>query len=143
MDILTSRRTASSMRATRGTIPRDCRIAKATRANLLLIGRQARAEEVVSALWPRTGLTTWRPGRRLWLPEEAETLILYDADCLWSGEQINLSQWLESRTGRTQIVTTSFGPLLARVEANAFLATLYYRLNTICVDLRELEDRFR
>jgi hypothetical protein len=137
MEILGSSRAQSEPVGHGRVVPRDCRIARACRANLFLIGRTTRVEPVIDALWPGAARVAWRPGRRLWFPFEAETFVLYDVDCLWRGEQRRLTEWLTARAGRTQLVTTSTEPLTDRVQANAFLDMLYYRLNTICVDLRD------
>jgi hypothetical protein len=137
MDTVGSSRAQPEPVARAQAVPRDCRIAKASRSNLFLIGRTTRVEPVIDALWPGVAHVGWRPGRRLWFPFEAETFVLYDVDCLWRGEQRRLMEWLTARGGRTQLVTTSTEPLTDRVQANAFLDTLYYRLNTVCVDLRD------
>ncbi len=111
-------------------------MARTTGTNLLLIGRTTLTEPIIRALWGDAEPSTWRPGRRLSFPIEAELVVLYDVDSLWHAEQVRLSQWLESRIRPAQIVSTTAEPLWARVASEAFLATLYYRLNTICVDLR-------
>ncbi len=69
------------------------------------------------------------------LTESAHTLILHDIAALPPGEQQMLSDWLSSEHPRTQIVTTSAEALLPLVTSGAFLATLYYRLNVIYVDV--------
>lgn len=117
-------------------VPPACRIAKATGANLLLIGARTLTEPIIGALWPGVDLPIWRPGRHFLLPVEAETLVLYDVDSLWHAEQLHLARWLESRTRPTQVVSTSLELLTARVASDALFAMLYYRLNTFCIDLR-------
>jgi len=67
--------------------------------------------------------------------ESANTLILHDVAALPPGEQQMLSDWLSSGNRRTQVVTTSAEALLPLVTTGAFLATLYYRLNVIYVDV--------
>ena len=67
--------------------------------------------------------------------ESFNTLILHDVAALGSGEQQMLSDWLSSEHRRTQVVTTSPEALLPLVTSGAFLATLYYRLNIIYVDV--------
>jgi hypothetical protein len=67
--------------------------------------------------------------------ESANTLILHDVAALQPGEQQMLSDWLSSGNPRTQVVTTSPETLLPLVTSGAFLATLYYRLNVIYVDV--------
>jgi glutamate racemase len=67
--------------------------------------------------------------------ESANTLILHDVAALPPGEQQMLSDWLSSENRRTQVVTTNPEALLPLVTSGAFLATLYYRLNVIYVDV--------
>jgi transcriptional regulator of acetoin/glycerol metabolism len=43
--------------------------------------------------------------------------------------------WLETRPRRIQIVSTTSAPLQGRVESGAFNDTLYFRLNTVRIDL--------
>ena len=50
-------------------------------------------------------------------------------------DQQRLVEWLERAAGRTQVVATSRTALLPRVDAGTFIDTLYYRLNTIALDL--------
>jgi hypothetical protein len=121
----------------RHPVPCDCRLAQAAGANLLLIGNAAVTGEIIGALWPCTGWPTWRPGQSLTLPVDAPTVILYGVEMLGRTDQSRLSEWLESRPRRAQVVSTSTVPLLPGAGDNRFSPTLYYRLNTICVDLRE------
>ena len=67
--------------------------------------------------------------------ESVNTLILLDIAALPPGEQQMLSDWLSRENRRTQVVTTSAETLLPLVTSGAFLATLYYRLNVIYVDV--------
>jgi transcriptional regulator of acetoin/glycerol metabolism len=50
-------------------------------------------------------------------------------------EQIRLLEWLALAAGRTQVISTSVAPLFPRVQAGSFIDTLYYRLNTVYVDV--------
>jgi DNA-binding NtrC family response regulator len=61
-------------------------------------------------------------------------MVLQDVGALCPEEQRRLLNWLEESGGRTQVVSTSAEPLLARVTEGSFLDTLYYRLNTVCVE---------
>jgi transcriptional regulator of acetoin/glycerol metabolism len=49
--------------------------------------------------------------------------------------QIHLLEWLAAAIGRIQVVCTTPAPLLPQVRAGAFIDTLYYRLNTVYVDV--------
>ena len=59
------------------------------------------------------------------------TLIVAEVGCLTSDSLDRLAEWLDTPFGRVQIVSTSSTPLLERVRAGAFPASLYYRLNTV------------
>ena len=61
--------------------------------------------------------------------------MLHDVGALTTDDQLRLLDWLERAEGRTQVVSTSSAPLLPRVHAGSFIDTLYYRLNTVCVDV--------
>jgi DNA-binding NtrC family response regulator len=81
----------------------------------------------------------WNCGRLpLALPslELANTLILHDVASLSTGEQQTLSDWLSGESRRPQIVSTSREALYPLVTSGGFLASLYYRLNIIYVDVR-------
>jgi transcriptional regulator of acetoin/glycerol metabolism len=49
--------------------------------------------------------------------------------------QLQLLDWSARTQGRIQIVSMTSVPLIPRVQIGAFLDTLYYRLNTVCVDV--------
>jgi transcriptional regulator of acetoin/glycerol metabolism len=49
--------------------------------------------------------------------------------------QLQLLDWSARTQGRIQIVSMTSVPLIPRVQMGAFLGTLYYRLNTVCVDV--------
>jgi hypothetical protein len=61
--------------------------------------------------------------------------VLRDVHGLTPADQLELLDWLELAEGRTQVVSTSSTPLLPRVHSGEFIDTLYYRLNTVCVDV--------
>jgi transcriptional regulator of acetoin/glycerol metabolism len=63
--------------------------------------------------------------------------VIRNVDTLSAGEQKTLLEWLESATTRTQVITTATAALTPLVEAGAFDETLYYRLNTVYIDLSE------
>lgn len=120
-------------------LPEDWRLARRTRTNLLLIHSDTAASNVLDLLQPDLDgpIATWCPGERLVLPPAslAGTIVLQDVGSLAKEDQHLLLEWLERSSGRTQVVSTTTAPLLPRVEAGAFSDTLYYRLNTVCVDV--------
>jgi DNA-binding NtrC family response regulator len=86
---------------------------------------------------PEEPVASWCPGERLVLPPAARagTMILKDVGALAPEDQHRLLDWLEAAAGRTQVVSTTPATLLPRVEAGTFIEQLYYRLNTVCVDM--------
>ena len=109
------------------------------RVNLLLMGVDSVIQEAleIGLLDLHEPIATWRPGEPLVLPTVARagTMILHDVGALSIDDQRRLLQWLDWAAGRTQVVSTTPGRLLPRVESGRFLDTLYYRLNTICLDV--------
>jgi len=108
------------------------------RVNLLLMGHEDVVQPMVDSLAARfhQPVGTWSPGERLVLPpaDRTGTMVLNDVGALALQEQIQLLEWLGTAIGRTQVVSTTSAPLLPRVESGKFIDTLYYRLNTVCVD---------
>ena len=110
------------------------------RVNVLLIGIDGMVWNILKTLLPdlREPVTTWCPGDPLVLPPVGTigTLILHDVGAMAHNNQLQLLDWSACTQGRIQIVSmTLFFPLIPRVQMGAFLGTLYYRLNTVCVDV--------
>lgn len=119
-------------------LPEDWRLARTARVNLLLIHRNRPIDNVIQMIsgdLPQP-VATWRPGERLVLPTfgRTGTMVIHDVGSLSKEDQQRLLKWLERAAGQTQIVSTTQTPLLPRVQAGRFDDTLYYRLNTVCVD---------
>jgi transcriptional regulator of acetoin/glycerol metabolism len=136
-DFANTTRVAGSIE-TFSQLPEDCRLARAAGVNLLIVipeGTNGFAELLIAEL--ATPVVAWRPGERLMLPQPAQTgtLLLHNVGALAPHDQGYLLEWLERAAGRTQVVSTTPVPLLPLVQAGTFLARLYYRLNTVCVDL--------
>jgi DNA-binding NtrC family response regulator len=74
------------------------------------------------------------------LPPSSQSgiVVLRDVDALKPEEQVGLLNWVDSARNRRQVVSTASAPLLPMVEARAFDAALYYRLNTVYIDLTVL-----
>jgi hypothetical protein len=117
----------------------DWRLACSARANLLVIGLNGPIDQVVDSLGPDVGelIGTWCCGERLALPPSGKrgTVILHGVSGLPHADQVTLLGWLEQSDRAAQVVSTSLESLLPRVEAGTFIDTLYYRLNTICVEV--------
>ena len=75
---------------------------------------------------------------RLRLPASSrrvDTLIIRNVDTLTHDEQQDLGEWMEATQDQSRVVCTTAAPLFAMVEARAFSDALYYRLNSVYVDL--------
>jgi hypothetical protein len=117
----------------------DLNIARSARANLLVVGPEPLVKNVLKLVAPagkREPVVQAGEGR-LQLPASSRpsTLVIQDVDMLTTGEQRRLLEWLDGANTRTQVISTASTPLLSRVEAHTFNETLYYRLNTIYIDL--------
>jgi hypothetical protein len=120
----------------------DLNLARTTRANLLLVGTEGLVLNLVSVLVPdlSPGLTSRRRNRRLLLPPASSrvaAVVIRDVDALTPEDQLGLFNWLDAAKNGTQVVSTASAPLLPLVETGAFNAALYYRLNTVYINLSE------
>jgi Sigma-54 interaction domain len=101
--------------------------------NLLIVGKESAVAPTVLALMSDFYRNVYR-----WpeVPDGIDsgvdtTLIVSEVGCLTSVSLDRLVQWLDTSLARVQIVSTSSTSLLERVQAGAFPASLYYRLNTV------------
>mgnify|MGYP003398537989 CR=1 FL=1 len=131
------------------TLPDHWRMARAAHVDLLLMG-MPRVNLLLTApdgvvrfvlesllLDLQEPIERWRIGQKLALPatDDSGTLVLHEVGTLPTDDQLRLLDWLERAEGRTQVISTSTAALLPRVHAGGFIDTLYYRLNTVCVDV--------
>jgi hypothetical protein len=120
----------------------DLNIARVTRANLLVVGPEPLVRNLLSLVASgtrRDAMVDAKAGR-LELPASGarpSTIVVLDVDALTTSEQRRLLEWLDEATSHIQVISTASLPLLSRVEARTFNETLYYRLNTIYIDLFE------
>jgi hypothetical protein len=107
--------------------------------NLLLSGMDDVVQNILETILSDldTPIASWYPGERLVLPPvpRAGTMILHDVGAMNREDQLRLLAWSELAAGKTRIVSTASTPLLPLVSAGTFNDTLYYRLNTIFVDV--------
>lgn len=118
--------------------PTDWRVILRTRANVLVIGpKEALAAFLQSARSEmRDPVRTSGPTLAPFL-DGVRTLILTDVDALASTDQRRLRRWFDDRrTADVQIISLTSEPLYSLVSANAFDAQLYYRLNTVVLELQ-------
>jgi len=120
----------------------DLNIARISRANLLVVGPALLVRNLLSlvARGTRRDAIVHATAGRLELPASGArptTIVVHDVDTLITSEQQRLLEWLDAATTHVQVISTASMPLLSRVEARTFNETLYYRLNTIYIDLFE------
>jgi hypothetical protein len=119
----------------------DRELARRTRTNVMVVGSERGASDVVVSLWRYFDgpVIVRRDGERLRLAPTSEpvgTIVLHGVDTLTRQEQRALNHWLDAAAGRTRVISTAPPSLLSLVEEERFDSQLYYRLNTICLDLR-------
>lgn len=119
---------------------KDLQIGGTPRTNLLLLGADEGIGIVLEMLRleHREPILKWHPGQPLELPSPgtAATLVLHDVSELTSTDQDRLLRWLDKAARQIRVVSTTAEPLWPSVETGVFSDMLYYRLNTVCVDLR-------
>jgi hypothetical protein len=117
----------------------DLQLLRMPRVNVLLVGPDGVVENVLDMVRPdlRKPIDVWHRGSPLVLPtpSRAATFVLREIAGLAPDDQLRLVQWLDTVPTRAQIISTASAPLLPRVQCGRFLEALYYRLNTVCVDL--------
>lgn len=111
-----------------------------TKVNLLVIGPDCLVMNVIRRVIadvPASIVIPCETGRlplsRLSLPPG--TLVFRDVDALDADGQALVFEWLESASSERQIVSTASASLLPLVDAGAFDRRLYYRLNTVYINL--------
>jgi len=118
---------------------KDLQVAGMPRTNLLLVGSPGATRIVMEMLWLelREPILTWRPGQPLELPApgRASTLVLHDINELTGDEQHRMLRWMDQTGTRIRVVSTTRTSLWPLVKTRAFNDALYYRLNTVCVDI--------
>jgi len=128
-----------------GVVQREFPFLGPLSANMLLIGvNRASRHQVESSLVGLGLVSSWEPGEPLVLPPIADTgtLFLHEVGSLSHDDQLRLLDWLDLAAGRTRVVSTSAASLFARVEAGLFIEKLYYRLNTVSLNVSQGADTF-
>ena len=118
---------------------KDLQVAGMPRTNLLFVGSPGAVRIVMEMLWVelREPILTWRPGQTLDLPTpgRASTLVLHDVNNPTADEQRRMQDWLDQTAGRIRVVSTTRTSLWPLLKSGVFHDALYYRLNTVCVDI--------
>jgi hypothetical protein len=116
----------------------DWRALHAMRPNLLMRGPDAATDGAIQALGPALGtpIHRWRADMPLPVPAHSQEMLLLRNLIALDGErQTKLSRWLEATGGRVQVVSTTPVPVYPLTRRGLFLASLYYRLNVMCIDV--------
>src|SRR5262245_56647551 len=106
--------------------------------NVLIRADKSRLEQTMFALTPhlRPEVIHWRAGLTLQLPEAFEgTLVIEGLEKLSPAECQALYDWLTNRKSRVQIVSSTDEDPLHLITTCGFPVALYYRLNTVVLDL--------
>ena len=122
----------------RSRLPDDTILRGMPPVNLLLTGGDVVVQSVLETLLGDHDqpIASWWPGQRLVLPmPRPSMMILHDVGALALEDQQHLLEWLERDIGRTKVVSTTPAPLMPLVEKGAFNDTLYYRLNTVSIEV--------
>ena len=119
---------------------RDLTIARNTRANVLVFGPEQAVSNALALMIVDVEHATVidRSTERFRLPSAVKrvpTVIIRNVDALSHDEQRELVDLLLVSKGHSRVIATTSRSLFALVDTREFSATLYYRLNTVYVDL--------
>ena len=118
---------------------KDLQVGVLPRTNVLVVGSSEATRIVLDMLRLdlRGPVLKWRPGQPLELPTRgrAATMVLEDLTRLTSDEQARILGWLDQVVGQVRVVSTTTVPIWPRVAEGQFNEVLYYRLNTVYVDV--------
>jgi hypothetical protein len=118
---------------------RDLQAGAMPRTNVLVVGSSEATRIVLDMLRLdlRGPVLKWQPGQPLELPTRgrAATVVLEDLTRLTDEEQVRVVGWLEEIAGQIRVVSTTTVPIWPRVARGEFNDVLYYRLNTVYVDV--------
>lgn len=121
------------------SIHNDLSLARATRANLLLVGSKQVVNLLSVLITHENPAVVIERDQSLQLPapdQHVRTAVLRDVDTLTRQEQRMLLDWFAASNGhRVQLISTASVPLLPLVKTGAFSDALYYRLNTVYIEL--------
>ena len=116
----------------------DLELINSVQPNLLMCGPVAAVDTALAILRPslQQPVYIWVHDAHLSLPQQLTgTLILEDATTLDDEEQSSLLDWLNEPERHVQVISTTGKSLFPLMQHGAFLDSLYYRLNTLQLDL--------
>ena len=89
----------------------------------------------------RQPVVWWAPDQAHDVPElTAGTLMIRDVDRLDVWQQECLSRWVGLHCPGVQVLGLARAPLFAQVSDGRFSTELYYRMNTVMIEVRAAED---
>jgi hypothetical protein len=121
----------------------EWRMLRAVRPNILVIGAADVVESTVSALVAelQRPVSYLRPNSPPPASDEVGVLVVPDVTALTRDRQREWLTWLDDvDVRRPQIVATSDVPVYPLVKRDLFSGTLYYRLNTILLDMQTPDE---
>jgi hypothetical protein len=134
-------RVADDTRADLATLhvpPQEWRALITVNPNLLIEGPAEGAEKIIDAIATTVRCSVCEWGRPESDQKPAPILVVRRVDLFDDSDQRRLVEVLNAETSPVrQVITTSGQSLFALVEKGHFAETLYYRLNTIRLDLKE------
>jgi hypothetical protein len=137
-DAVASDRRAVGMR----WLPEDWRVLQHEHPNVMIVGPADRADAALSTVLAgmSNGVYWWTNDVPLPSGDDARTVVIRDVTALTPELQRVLLSWTDDpdRPSR-QVVSTSTISLFPLVEHGRFLDGLYYRLNTVLLDLRSAD----
>jgi hypothetical protein len=120
-------------------VPDDWSLVSTASSNVWFKGDRGTTADLVDALRPHLAepVIIVRSGDSLVLPNvnEVGTLVLLDVEALGLGDQHRLNAWLDRSGSRPRMISASRASVLPMIQAGTFLESLYYRLNTLCLDV--------
>jgi hypothetical protein len=114
------------------------------RPNVLVEGSDFSTEKVISAVTAAVSGSVCEWDTHVREKEPAATMIVRRVDLLDAEEHRRLLDFLNVESAGTrvrQVIATSARPLYALVESGLFLPDLYYRLNTIRLELDDTSPK--
>jgi Sigma-54 interaction domain len=110
--------------------------------NLLLIGPSSATRAVIDDLMSSlvAPVVCWDGGTADLPSDSIGSLIIHGVASLTPANQHRLLEWLKSQSPRRSVIATSIEPFYPDVETGLFSDSLYYRLNTVTVQLDRQPD---
>ena len=132
-----TRRRQTAHRSMSASVPDEWECVTNSRLNTLVVGPKQVTAGLVNSLRSQMVLPIVQilPHMPLALPLAAPvgTVVLHDVHRLDRSGQRYFLGWLDLSVARPRVISTSSASLLPLVEAGAFIADLYYRLNLLYV----------